>query len=141
VGAHTLEFWSVDSAGNVESPHKTANFAVAIPAPDVTAPITTSDAAANYVHSATIHLTAADNVGGSGVASTYYVLDGGTQTAGTAINTSVVGVHTLEFWSVDRPATSRVRTTTSTSQSLLTSRRRPRRPTHWQPTSARQQSR
>ena len=26
VGAHTLEFWSVDVAGNTETPHKTAAF-------------------------------------------------------------------------------------------------------------------
>jgi hypothetical protein len=101
VGAHTLEFWSVDVATNAETPHKSVNFEVTAPLPDVTAPITTSDAVATYQHSATIHLSAADNVGGSGVAHTYYILDGGTQTEGTTINTSVVGAHTLEFWSED----------------------------------------
>jgi hypothetical protein len=71
---------------------------VAAPA-DVTAPVTTSDAVATYVSSATINLTATD--AGSGVASTYYVLDGGAQTAGTSVSVSLVGSHTLEFWSVD----------------------------------------
>jgi hypothetical protein len=101
VGAHTLEFWSVDAATNAETPHQTANFEVTAPLPDLTAPITTSDAVATYAYSATIHLSATDNVGGSGVAHTYYILDGGTQTEGATVNTSVVGAHTLEFWSED----------------------------------------
>lgn len=69
-------------------------------APDTTAPVTTSNAVATYVVSAVIKLTPTD-VGGSGVANTYYKLDGGTQTAGTTISTSALGAHTLEFWSVD----------------------------------------
>jgi hypothetical protein len=101
VGAHTLEFWSVDASANVETPHKTANFTVTVPVPDVTAPTTTSDAKPTYVASASIKLTATDNVGGSGVAHTYYILDAGTQAEGTTVNSSVVGTHTLEFWSVD----------------------------------------
>ena len=101
VGAHTIEFWSVDTATNVELPHKTAQFAVTAPLPDTTAPITASDAKTTYVGSATIKLAAVDNVGGSGVAHTYYILDAGVQTEGTSISTSVVGTHTLDFWSVD----------------------------------------
>ena len=68
---------------------------------DRTPPVTTSDVARGYTGSATIHLSATDNVGGSGVAHTYYKLDDGARTEGTAITVSVVGVHTLEFWSVD----------------------------------------
>ena len=97
LGAHTLQFWSVDAAGNTEL-FKTAAFTVNAP-PDVTAPVTTSDAKATYVSTATIKLTATD--AGSGVAATYYKLDGGAQTAGTSITTSALGAHTLEFWSVD----------------------------------------
>ena len=44
--------------------------------------MTTSDAVATYVNSAAINLTATD--AGSGVAATYYKLDGGAQAAGTA---------------------------------------------------------
>ena len=103
LGPHTLEFWSVDVAGNMETPHKTATFAVTapVPVPDVTAPSTTSNAATTYVSSASIKLTATDNAGGSGVASTYYLLDTGTQTAGTMVSVTTTGTHTLEFWSVD----------------------------------------
>ena len=99
VGSHTIEFWSTDVAGNAET-HTTASFTITAPtAVDVTAPITTSDAVASYVSSAAIKLIAAD--AGSGVATTYYKLDGGTQTAGTAIAVSIVGSHTIDFWSVD----------------------------------------
>ena len=95
-GAHSLEFWSVDVAGNVETPHTTVNFTV-----DSVSPTTTSNAVATYNNSATISLTATDNVGGTGVATTYYILDGGAQTAGTSVTVSTLGAHTLEFWSVD----------------------------------------
>lgn len=101
IGAHTLEFWSIDVAANAETPHKTASFAITAPVPDTTAPTTTSDAKPVYVGSAAIKLTAADDLGGSGVAHTYYILDGGIQAEGTTVGTSVVGTHTIEFWSQD----------------------------------------
>jgi hypothetical protein len=101
LGSHTLKFWSVDVAGNVET-QKTANFTITAPVVlDTIAPVTTSDALSTYVSSAVIHLSATDNVGGSGVAATYYVLDGGSQTAGTIVTVGTVGDHTLAFWSVD----------------------------------------
>lgn len=66
---------------------------------DTTAPVTTSNAVATYVSSASIRLTATD--AGSGVANTYYRLDGGVQTSGTTISVSTLGSHSIEFWSVD----------------------------------------
>jgi hypothetical protein len=102
VGPHTLEFWSVDASNNVETPHKSAAFSITAPvAGDTTAPVTTSDATATYSVTATISLSATDNAGGSGVAETYYRLDGATRVVGTSIVTSVAGTHTLEFWSQD----------------------------------------
>jgi hypothetical protein len=74
------------------------------PAPtttDTVAPVTTSDATATYVGTAMIHLIATDNVGGSGVASTYFILDGGAQVTGTAVLANTTGNHTLAYWSVD----------------------------------------
>jgi len=68
---------------------------------DTVAPVTTSDATATYAGTAMIHLTATDNAGGSGVSSTYFVLDGAAQVSGTAVLASTVGTHTLAFWSVD----------------------------------------
>ncbi len=100
-GAHTLEFWSVDVAGNVETPHKTAEFAIVSPAVDVTPPLTISDARGSYAESATVRLTATDNLGGPGVAHTYYRLDGAPQMEGATVAMSIPGTHILEFWSVD----------------------------------------
>ena len=97
LGSHALEFWSVDVAGNIETPHTTVSFTVT----DSIAPATMSDAQTTYTDSATITLTAADNPGGSGVESTHYILDGGTETTGTVVTVSTAGSHTLEFWSVD----------------------------------------
>jgi len=99
VGSHTVEFWSVDVAGNAEL-HKTVSFTITAPVPvDVTAPVTSSDAKTTYVSSASIKLTATDAA--SGVAATYYKLDGGAQVSGSTINVTAVGSHTVEFWSVD----------------------------------------
>lgn len=103
VGSHTLSFWSVDVAGNVETAHD-VTFELTtprVPVSDTTAPTTTSNFKATYVSSASILLTAIDNAGGSGVAHTYYILDGAPQAAGLTVSTSVVGSHTLSFWSVD----------------------------------------
>jgi len=71
------------------------------PATDLIAPTTTSDAKSSYSGQATIELTASDNAGGSGVAATYYKVDGGATVAGTQVTVSSAGDHTLEFWSVD----------------------------------------
>ena len=100
IGLHTVEFWSVDVAGNIETPHHTASFQVTAPVLDVTAPVTISNAQPTYVGSAAVKLTATD-VGGAGVAHTYYALDGGARTEGTTIVTSALGTHAIEFWSVD----------------------------------------
>ena len=95
--AGNIKFWDPDTlkAAGFQTDIAVAN------TPDTTPPITTSDAAVTYVGSATIHLTANDNVNGSGVASTHYRLDGGTDTLGMAVSVGLLGRHTLEFWSVD----------------------------------------
>ena len=46
-------------------------------------------------------LSATDNVGGSGVQSIKYSLDGGATTTGTSVSISGEGTHALEYWSVD----------------------------------------
>lgn len=81
------------------------------PPSDTTAPITSSNAVAEYTGSATILLSATDNAGGSGVAHTYYRLDGGLQTEGTTIVVNTHGAHVLEFWSVDAAGNSEVHKT------------------------------
>ena len=102
-GTHTLRFWSVDRAGNVES-QKSATFTIIGGTPDITPPVTTSNAAAAYTGDAVITLTASDT-GGSGVQTTYYTVDGGSQSAGTVITVPQPAEgsaeHTVRFWSVD----------------------------------------
>jgi hypothetical protein len=75
----------------------------AIGEPDTAPPVTTWPGwAATFITRATIVLSAADGYG-TGVASTYYRLDGGAETTYTAaFSVTKTGAHTLEFWSVDR---------------------------------------
>ena len=94
-GTHTVQFWSVDKASNVETP-TIAEFDV-----DETAPVTTCDALATYTDTAEITLTAQDDPGGTGVAATYYRLDAADVATYTVVATSTAGSHTLDFWSVD----------------------------------------
>ncbi len=120
--AHTIEFWSVDNLNNVETPHKTGSFTVA-PMPDSIAPTTVSNALATYTGTANITLTATDNLGGWGVASTNYRIDGGTQVSGTAISvpapTAFSAVHTISFWSVDRAGNTEVAKTATITVNAL----------------------
>ena len=97
-GMHLLTFWSVDVAGNVE-PGNSASFMVN----DTIPPVTSSDAGSAYAGPASIRLTAADNVGGSGVATTYYMVDGVVQKTyvGTPVTITAEGPHKMTYWSVD----------------------------------------
>ncbi len=81
-----------------------------LPPADTTAPVTNSDAKATYLSSAIIKLSATDNVG---VTATYFTLDGGVQTAGTTINVTAPGAHTIQFWSVDAAGNIEARTSAS----------------------------
>ncbi len=75
---------------------------------DTTAPVTIASVAgvsgANGWHVAPVEvsLSATDEEGGSGVAATYYALDGGAvQVYRAPLAISADGVHQIEFWSVD----------------------------------------
>ncbi|WP_347269377.1 carbohydrate binding domain-containing protein [Bacillus sp. TL12] len=69
---------------------------------DTISPVTTDNAPTDWVNKdVTVNLTATDNDGGSGVASTYYQLDNGSTQSGNEIKISDEGVHTLTYWSVD----------------------------------------
>ncbi len=71
---------------------------------DRTPPVTTASAPSSYVGTATITLSRTD-VGGSGVKTTYYQLDGGALSTGTTVvvapPVSGTATHTLDFWSTD----------------------------------------
>jgi len=92
-GTNTVEFWSVDEAGNVETRH---NAVVKI---DNTPPTTVDNHKALYTGAASITLVPADPL--SGVASTSYILDGGPVMSGTTVATTQLGTHTLSYWSTD----------------------------------------
>ena len=100
---HTLHFWSVDYAGNVE-PANSATFTFE-PALDVTAPTTTSSfnpaAGAAVNANPTVTLIPTDDASGSGVKATYYKIDGGSYTVGTSFTVSGDGLHTFSYYSID----------------------------------------
>ncbi|MEJ2032932.1 MAG: cytochrome c3 family protein [Deltaproteobacteria bacterium] len=99
-GSHTLEFWSVDQAGNVESPSHTAAFTIS---PDTTPPVTTADAQSSYYYPAEITLTATDN-GSFGAKATYYTLNGGSIQTGNYVYVPLQDgtfSYTLQYWSED----------------------------------------
>jgi hypothetical protein len=82
-----------DRAGNVFSSLRTLTY-------DVTAPVTTSNAASVYEQSASITLSPTDAV--SGVDVTYYGLDASPTVEYTGpVTTSALGQHTLYWYSVD----------------------------------------
>lgn len=79
-GATTVNFRSWDQAGN---PEATKSGTISVAAPPDTAPPTTAImcngtacAATTYVGGVTASFVATDNLGGSGVATTYYTIDG-----------------------------------------------------------------
>jgi hypothetical protein len=64
-----------------------------------------------YVNHVTVNLESADNL--SGVAATYYSVDGGVQLAGTTVVLTTEGEHTLTYWSVDHAGNSEAHHTTT----------------------------
>jgi peptidoglycan/xylan/chitin deacetylase (PgdA/CDA1 family) len=101
----TVEFFSVDNAGNAEAV-ETQVIEVDAIAPTTTiacngAPCTST---AYKQTAVTITLTATDQSGGSGVAATYYTTDGSTPTASSTVYTgpfTLAGTATVKFFSVD----------------------------------------
>ncbi len=98
-GRHRVMYWSTDNLGNIESPH------VGYVNIDTTAPVTlaTGLAADQSTWENTpqvVSLDADDSL--SGLAATYYTLDGGgAQTYSGPLTISADGRHTLTYWSVD----------------------------------------
>jgi hypothetical protein len=93
-GPLRVSFYSVDQAGNAETP---AEVAVLI---DVSAPLTRDDAPPGPVLSPhTVHLTPWDRF--SGVVFTYYSLDGGRWKRGTEVEVKGTGGHTIQYRSED----------------------------------------
>ena len=73
---------------------------IALKASDVTPPVTTDDAPQGWVNKDTkVTFTALDDR--SGVAATYFTVDGGTQQTGSSVTLTAEGTHTIVYWSVD----------------------------------------
>ncbi len=73
---------------------------------DRTAPTTGADAPAGWNNTTvTVSLEAVDGL--SGVDTTYYKVDGGSQQEGTSLTIDTEGVHTLQYWSVDQAGNTR----------------------------------
>ena len=99
-GVYTIEYWSVDVAGNTET-HKTRNVTI-----DATGPSTqlvpTGTLGTNGWHRSAVQfsLSATDNL--SGVQETFYQIDGGvTETYVGPFVVSTPGFHTVAYLSLD----------------------------------------
>ncbi|MGZ9585913.1 OmpL47-type beta-barrel domain-containing protein [Paenibacillus marinisediminis] len=93
-GANKVSFYSIDKAGNKE-PEQTVEATL-----DRTPPVTTADAPSTWSKDdVTIRLTATDAL--SGVAKTFYSVDGSAYAEGTSFTISEEGIHKIAFYSVD----------------------------------------
>jgi hypothetical protein len=103
LGHHTLQERATDIAGNVV----TTSIGFTVTANETTPPSTTlhADPAANADGwnntSVSVSLSATDGPAGSGVAATYYTLDGTQHTYSAAFAVSSEGTRALTYWSVD----------------------------------------
>ena len=93
-GSTSLYYWSVDTSGNVEPTN------VAVIQIDRTPPITAAPATTKYVGVAQFDLNASDSR--SGIAQTYWRLDGGSLQAGSVLRITSAGDHTVAYYSEDR---------------------------------------
>ena len=74
------------------------------------APSTAASAPSGWQNSdVTVKLSATDNL--SGVAGTYYTVDGGAKQAGTTVNVTGEGSHKVSYWSVDNAGNAETPTT------------------------------
>jgi hypothetical protein len=99
-GTHTLEYWSVDRADNIET-HKTRIIRIDGTPPVTQAGVSGTAGTNGWFRSAVqISLSATDNL--IGVAGSFYRIDGGAvQTYSNPFIFSTPGQHTIDYWSVD----------------------------------------
>ncbi|MDD7796286.1 OmpL47-type beta-barrel domain-containing protein, partial [Clostridium sp. 'White wine YQ'] len=93
-GVHKITYYSVDNAGNTESINTVyVNI-------DESAPVTTSNSPAGWSkNDVTVKLAATDSL--SGVAKTFYSIDGSDYIEGTSFTVQGEGIHKITFYSVD----------------------------------------
>jgi uncharacterized repeat protein (TIGR03803 family) len=107
---HTVTYWAVDVAGNIESAH---TISIVLPLKTTASLSGWTGNNGWYRGPVTVTLTATD--GGGTVTGTYYTVDGGAQQAYTgAFTVSGDAVHTITYWSTDAAGN----TETAHSQSI-----------------------
>jgi len=101
-GPHHIVFWSVDVAGNAESA-RSDNFKIDSVKPQTTDSLSGTHGQNGWYTSASVSVTLTASDATSGVAATYYTIDGGSQQTytGSAFSVSGDASHTIAFWSVD----------------------------------------
>lgn len=106
-GDHAVQYRATDVAGNVSETGSTP-FRIVEGTGDTTPPTAAAevtgeqDAEGNYLDAATVTVSATDNEGGSGIASTEYKLDDGAWTAYTAaVVVNTAGMHMLSYRATD----------------------------------------
>jgi len=93
-GVHRISFYSVDYAGNTEAVQ-----AVQVKI-DRTAPVTTANEVPGwYSQPVTVELSSTDGL--SGVAKTFYSVNGSAYSEGTSLTVEQEGVHQVSYYSVD----------------------------------------
>ena len=101
-GSHTVVYWSVDAAGNVET-HHTGYVNIDASTPVTTATGLPADDSSGWTTNTapTVTLSATDP-NGPGVATTYYTVDGSDpQVYAGAFTVTDDGQHPVTYWSVD----------------------------------------
>ena len=103
-GTHTIAFYATDDAGNVEAPAQTATVKIDATKPSTTLATTPAspDGSNGWFQQASVQFSLAGSDARSGVAQSFYTVDGGaTQTYTGAVTVSGQGTHTITYWSVD----------------------------------------
>jgi hypothetical protein len=103
-GTHTISFAATDNAGNVESPANAVNVKIDTTKPTTALATTPSapDGANGWFRQASVDFALSASDGSSGVATTFYTIDGGAaQAYGGSVTIGTQGDHTITFWSLD----------------------------------------
>jgi hypothetical protein len=99
-GQHYIYYWTQDKAGNV-SVETYEWVSIDLVPPTTTASLSGTLSGGTYYSPVTVTLSATDT-GGSGVAHTYYQVDGGaTTTYAGPFTVSTIGSNSVKYWSVD----------------------------------------
>jgi hypothetical protein len=113
-GEHTISFWSTDVAGNVEESAGNSITLKIDGIPPTTTVINPISPASGWFVTSGIPVAFDANDAESGIAATYYTIDGGeAQTYGQPFTADLsTGSHTITYWSVDLAGNAQAKQTT-----------------------------